>query len=453
MSSDNPFSEPDVNDRTVIRPTPGGRRAFPPAASTQPIVPAQPTAVPDSAAMPRGMESIPTGLSPLAKAAGPLLALLASLRNLSSEPDPGELRSRAVQAMRQFEQQARAAGVPLEQLRPAHYALCASLDDVVLSSPWGSHGAWVAQSLVSTFHHEVRSGERIFGVLTQLRQHPGAYLPVLELIYLCLSLGLMGQYRLSPRGPGELDRLREELYALIMRQRRAPDPALSPHWKGLDAAFRPHRRALPVWVAAATGLALLGALYLWLSTAVNTSSDLLYERMVSAPLAHMPTIERATQVVPPAEPPPATPTPQDELRTFLKPEVDQGLVAIVGTPSSPIIRIRNLGLFASGSGTLEPGSVPLLKRVGEALKREQGRVTVLGYTDNQPIHTVKFPSNFQLSAARAEAARAVIATAIGDQSRVSAEGRADADPVASNDTPDGRAQNRRIEVVLLQRSS
>jgi type VI secretion system protein ImpK len=453
MSSDNPFSEPDVNDRTVIRPTPGGRRGLPPAAPTQPIVPAQPTAVSDGAAIPQGMDNIPTGLSPLTKAAGPLLALLASLRNVSSEPDPGELRSRAIQSMRQFEQQARAAGVPQELLRPAHYALCASLDDVVLSSPWGSHGAWVAQSLVSTFHHEVRSGERIFGVLTQLRQHPGAYLSVLELIYLCLSLGLMGQYRLSPRGPGELDRLREELYALIMRQRRAPDPALSPHWKGLDAAFRPRRPVLPVWVAAAAGLALLGALYIWLSTAVNTSSDVLYERMVSAPLAHMPTIERAAQVVPPTEPPPATPTLQDELRTFLKPETDQGLIAIVGTPSSPIIRIRNLGLFASGSATLEPGSIPLLKRVGEALRREQGRVMVLGYTDNQPIHTVQFPSNFQLSAARAEAARAVIAAAIGDDARVSAEGRADANPVASNATPEGRTQNRRIEIVLQQRSS
>jgi type VI secretion system protein ImpK len=453
MSSDNPFSEPDVSDRTVIRPRPGGRSAFPPAAPTQPILSAQPITVSEGATIPAGMDHIATGLSPLTKAAGPLLALLGSLRNLSSEPDPEELRSRAIQAMRQFEQQARAAGVPQEQLRPAHYALCASLDDVVLNSPWGSRGAWVSQSLVSTFHHEVRSGERVFGVLTQLRQHPGAYLSVLELIYMCLSLGLMGQYRLSRRGPGELDRLREELYALIMRQRRAPDPALSPHWKSLDAAYRPRRPVLPVWVAAAAGLALLGTLYLWLSTTVNTSSDLLYERMVSAPLAHMPAIQRAAQVVPPAEPPPVTPTAQDLLRTFLKPETDKGLVAIVGTPSSPIIRIRNLGLFGSGSATLESGSLPLLRRVGEALKREQGRVTVLGYTDNQPIHTVQFPSNFQLSTARAEAARAVIATAVGDEQRVSAEGRADADPIASNDTPDGRAQNRRIEIVLQQRSS
>ena len=453
MIGDNPFSD-DPNDRTtIIRPAPGGKRA----AATEPLPPPEssraPSPVPDAPAAPEGMEKIATGLSPLTEAAAPLLALLASLRNLSTVPDPGELRSRAMLALRQFEQRARALGVPREQLRAAHYTLCASLDDVVLNSPWGSRGVWSAQSLVSTFHHEVRSGERFFDLLKQLRQHPGGYLPVLELMYLCLSLGFMGQYRLSPRGPGELDRLREELYALIMRERQAPDPALSPHWKSIDAAYRPRRPTLPVWVAAAAGVASLGALYLWLSTAVNTSSDLLYERMVSAPLAHMPAIERAAQVVPPAQPPPTAPTAQDQLRTFLKPQIDQGLLAIVGTPASPIIRIRNLGLFAPGSAALERASLPLLRQVGAALKHEQGRVAVVGYTDNQPIHTVQFPSNFQLSEARAEAARAVIAEALGDSDRIAAEGRADADPVASNDTTEGRAQNRRIEVVLLPRSS
>jgi type VI secretion system protein ImpK len=450
MSSDNPFSD-DPNDRTtVIRPAPGGKRA---AATQEPVPPKSSEALPpdpDTPAASEGMEKIATGLSPLAEAAGPLLALLASLRNLSTVPDPGELRSRAMLGLRQFEQRARAAGVPLEQLRPAHYTLCASLDDVVLNSPWGSQGAWVGQSLVSTFHHEVRSGERFFDLLKQLHQHPGRYLPVLELMYLCLSLGFMGQYRLSPRGPGELDRLREELYALIMRQRQAPDPALSPHWKSIDAAYRPRRPTLPIWVAAAAGAALLGGMYLWLSTAVNTSSDLLYERMVSAPLAHLPAIERAAQVVPPAQPPPVVPTAQNSLRTFLQPQIDRGLLTIVGTPASPIIRIRNP--FASGSAALEPRFLPLLRQVGAALKRGQEKVMVVGYTDNQPIHTVQFPSNFQLSEARARAARAVIAEAMGDPSRVVAEGRADADPLASNDTAAGRAQNRRIEVVLLPQS-
>ena len=159
--------------------------------------------------------------------------------------------------VRIFEQEARDKEVPLEQLRPAHYALCASLDDVVLNTPWGSSGTWSEHSLVSTFHQEVRSGERFFDLLTQLRQNPGTFLPVLELMYLCLSLGFQGRYRLSPRGPGELDRLREDLYTIIMRQRQSADPALAPHWQGVQAPYRPARAIVPTWVMAAGALGVI----------------------------------------------------------------------------------------------------------------------------------------------------------------------------------------------------
>ena len=73
---------------------------------------------------------------------------------------------------------------------------------------------------------------------------------------------------------------------------------------------------------------------------------------------------------------------------------------------------------------------------------------MIDHTDNQPVRTVKFPSNFQLSAARVNSVRAIVTRDIGDPARVSAEGRADADPIAPNTTAEGREQNRRIEIVL-----
>jgi type VI secretion system protein ImpK len=73
---------------------------------------------------------------------------------------------------------------------------------------------------------------------------------------------------------------------------------------------------------------------------------------------------------------------------------------------------------------------------------------VIDHTDNQPVRSVRFPSTFQLSVARANAVGAIIAHSVGDPARVSAEGRADADPIASNATAEGREQNRRIEIVL-----
>ena len=270
-------------------------------------------------------------------------------------------------------------------------------------------------------------------------------------MYLCLSLGFQGQYRLSPRGPGELDRLREDLYAIIARQRQAADPALSPHWQGVQAPYRPARAVVPTWVMGAAALAVIGGLFVWFSTGLNAASDEVFAQTARRP-ARAHAADRPRRAGAPAAARRRRRASRDPLYVFLKPEIDQGLVTVLGSRAVPIVRIRNAGMFASGSATVAPGYVRLLERIGEALKAEKGPVTVDGYTDNQPIHTVQFPSNFQLSTARAEAARAIIVRALGDPGRVAAQGHADADPVASNATPEGREQNRRIEVVLRRQA-
>lgn len=452
--SDNPFAEPDDDNRTVIRPTPGRRQHQPiePSSNNDPASMSRPAAAPVATA--DGTEKISIGEDILTAAAAPLLLFMARLRNTANPPDSGDLYQRTVRQIRLFEQETREKGVPLEQLRPAHYALCASLDDVVLNTPWGSSGSWAERSLVSTFHQEVRSGERFFDVLKQMCDNPGRFLPVVKLMYLCMSLGFMGQYRLSRRGIGDITRIREETYAVIVRQQqKTGDPDLAPHTKGVNAPYRPARFTVPVWVVAAAGLGTIAGLFLWFSVSLNAASDGVYERLLAAPPDHMPTITRAPVVEPQpvvATPPPPPPEPSalDKLRQFLKPEIDEGLVEVLGTPAQPLVRITGKGMFASGSATLQTNFKPLLDRIGLALKEEAGPVKVIGYTDNEPIRTVAFPSNFQLSMARAEAARKMLATTIGDPARLSAEGRADADPIAANSTPEGRERNRRIEIVL-----
>jgi type VI secretion system protein ImpK len=457
MMSDNPFSEPDDSDRTIIRPMPGGAGRRPPAPPT--YAPPQATTPPAAnagriASLAEGTENLDFGATPLLAAAAPLLQLLARLRNTARAPNAIDLRERTVQQIRGFEQQARDKGVPMEQLRPAHYALCASLDDVVLNTPWGSDGGWDAHSLVSTFHQEVRSGERFFDLLRQMKENPGRFLPVLELMFVCLSLGFMGRYRLSPRGPGAIETIREETYAIIARNRPAANPELAPQWRGVAAPYRPSRGRLPIWVAAVAGVAVVAGVFVWSTTRLNASSDDLYARLLAAPPAAMPQITRAAAVIVPPAPPPDPPPAVvlNRLRTFLQPEIANGLVEVTGTEAIPIVRISNRGMFSSGSAAVQAGFRPLLERIGQALQAEPGSVQVIGFTDNQPIRTIAFPSNFALSTARAQAARAIIAGRLNDgaqtSGRISAEGRADAEPIASNATPEGREQNRRIEVVL-----
>ena len=123
-------------------------------------------------------------------------------------------------------------------------------------------------------------------------------------------------------------------------------------------------------------------------------------------------------------------------------------MAVVATPSATILRIPAPLLFPGPNAALARTAPPLLDHIGQALKTEAGPLRVVGYTDNQPFRAVNFPSNFALSNARAQAVRTALAKPVGDAGRLTAEGRADADPVAPNATPEGREANRRIDIVL-----
>ena len=107
-------------------------------------------------------------------------------------------------------------------------------------------------------------------------------------------------------------------------------------------------------------------------------------------------------------------------------------------------------MFRSASDQVKDKFLPILIRVGEALENETGKVIIAGHSDNVPIRSVRFPSNWHLSLARAESILRLLEQSLSDGRRLSAEGRAANEPIASNDTPEGREQNRRIEVILLK---
>ena len=182
---------------------------------------------------------------------------------------------------------------------------------------------------------------------------------------------------------------------------------------------------------------------------MNAASDRLQTQALASLPARMPQVTRAGIVLP--LPPPLTPpepTALDRLRASLQPDIDRRTVSLLGTPATPIIRIADHAMFASGGAVVQAASLPLLERISTALRNEGGSLRVIAYTDNQPVRTVQFPSNFQLSTARANAVRVTMLRTVGDPAQISAEGRADADPIAPNTAAEGREQNRRIEIVL-----
>ena len=139
-----------------------------------------------------------------------------------------------------------------------------------------------------------------------------------------------------------------------------------------------------------------------------------------------------------------------ELSSLFRPMIEKNQVSISNAPLTVTIKLDASVLFASGQATLKPQALTLLSKVGAGLTKLPAgyRITVQGYTDNKPISTVQFPSNWSLSAERAVAVvRLFIANGVSGNV-LAAEGFGEFSPIASDNTHAGRALNRRVVVVI-----
>nr|WP_308701477.1 type VI secretion system protein TssL, long form [Paraburkholderia sp. BL21I4N1] len=146
--------------------------------------------------------------------------------------------------------------------------------------------------------------------------------------------------------------------------------------------------------------------------------------------------------------------PSNRLRQALNADLQSGLLALREEADRSVIAMRGDGLFNSGSASANPAYLPVLAHLAGVLNRVDGDIVITGHTDNQPIRDRRFESNLALSQARADAVRQWLLTAGLEAGRnVAVTGRGDEEPVATNQTADGRAQNRRVEIVLFPLSA
>ncbi|ADW68453.1 flagellar motor protein MotB [Granulicella tundricola] len=132
-----------------------------------------------------------------------------------------------------------------------------------------------------------------------------------------------------------------------------------------------------------------------------------------------------------------------------KKQLTSDAVSVRATGDGLVVSLREAGFFASGSADVRPEALAVLQTVAAALPRQSMRVE--GHTDNIPIHTTQFATNWELSTARAATiTRLLIAQNAVDPAQVSAAGDAEFRPIADNATDAGRAQNRRVDIILLK---
>lgn len=442
--NDDPFAA-FGSDRTVIKPSagraqaPGGGAAGAGAATGGAASPAGSAAGAGRDA-PLSIDALMSpNLNPLVAAAAPLLAAAPRIRAMVRHPNPNGLKDSLAEGIRKFEAQARAQSLPNEQIVAGRYILCTLLDEMAASTPWGGSGVWSAHSLLVQFHNETWGGEKVFQLMSRLAQDVPANRNLLELLYVVLSFGFEGRYRVLDNGRAQLDSVRDRLAQMLQQQRGAYEKSLSPRWQGVPAQAQRLRDGLPLWVLASVAALVLALVFAGLRYRLSERADPVFSRLAALD------VKAAPAAAPPAPPPPAA---KPRLATFLKPEVDAGLVEVQDLADRSVVTIRGDGFFEPGSAVVASAVQPLLGRIAQALADTQGAVLITGHTDNVPIRTLRFPSNWHLSQERAEAVRQQLAQRVPLQ-RLRAEGRAEAEPVADNSSPAGRARNRRVVVTLF----
>ncbi len=419
-------------DATIAIPTPGRRRDAVPLD----LPPAPPegraSAAPDLGAL--------GGLNTLVAAANPVLAVVPQIRHALRHPDPEGLRATLRESLVAFERDARAAGHAEGVVSAAGFALCALLDESASSTPWGA--SWASQGLLAERLPASAGGKYFFELLERLSADPAANLAGLEFLHVCLALGFEGRYRGAGNGAEDLLALRGKLLDQIRAQHAPHDGELSGRWRGVALPATRPSGGLALW-ATGSGVALfLAALYIAFSFSLGSLSDPVARDLaqLKAPAGVVASAAKAGR--PAAEQ--ATPRVSEQLAA----EIARGEVSVTDSAGQSAIVIRSDRLFASGSARLESGVEAVILRVADALERVPGTILVTGHTDDVPIRTARFPSNWELSTERAASVVKLIAGKLRAPERLRAEGLADSAPVVPNDSAANRARNRRVTIIL-----
>lgn len=139
---------------------------------------------------------------------------------------------------------------------------------------------------------------------------------------------------------------------------------------------------------------------------------------------------------------------KNQLEQTLAMEIANGDIAVRDSRDGLVISLREVGFFDTGSDQIKASSLPVFAQLANILRQNGSNIRVEGHTDNVPIHNARFSSNWDLSTARATSTVRLLVSDQVDPARLSAAGYAEYHPTASNDTAEGRAKNRRVDIVI-----
>lgn len=444
MSSEDPFGLGDDSGRTRIRPrrTAGAQQAATPPVSTR--SPRQQARASDN---------------PLVRAFAAQLGIAPELERAIAPDNPDLLRTRLQENLTYARDSAVSMGVPLTRADQGAWFVGALLDDVAINTPWGGASGWPRQPLVASMYGNVDAGTRFFDLAEDLLRYPERDPQLLELVFLCLSLGFRGKHRISgAAGEAEIARLRAQM-ARQFHDRDNADAPLAPHWQGVVAQDEERRFIVPIWSIAAIAAALVTAIYVGLGIRLSNHGEALFTLAGVLPPPERAEIFRP--VIDTAAAPALTVEPLvfELLPLFAEAAPKDTAAALTGREDVSIavvvIQANSPEVFRSAKADLNGVYAPLIQSVATVIKDNIeliGSVHVVGHTDSIPVQTANpFRSNQGLSEARAKTIADLLVAAGVPAGLVTSEGKAATEPIADNATRDGRARNRRVEIILQKK--
>ena len=223
------------------------------------------------------------GINPVVNAANALLSLIVKLRNTPSHSNVEALYNQVSREVRQFEERLKHEGQPPQMVLASRYALCAAIDEAVLSTPWGANSGWAQRTLLSAFHNETSGGQKFFQILDRMKESPAESLNVLELLYFILSYGFEGKYKIVDRGRDQLSAIRTDLYQTLRRFRAHGEADLAPDWRQTSGRVSSLVQYIPIWVIASCVAALMLLTYSGFRFALYSTTTPLYEQLEKVP--------------------------------------------------------------------------------------------------------------------------------------------------------------------------
>lgn len=168
------------------------------------------------------------GLNPIVDAAGHLFSIIGKLKNIKSYRQLNKLQNELIQEVNLFHETVTNHGYSSEYIIVCRYVLCATIDEIICNTSWGGQGQWDSYGLLTAYNQDTQHQDKFFTIMERTIKEPALYIDLMELMYICLSMGYKGQYRTTEHSQYQLEQITNNLYKHIRAYRGSFSKTLSP---------------------------------------------------------------------------------------------------------------------------------------------------------------------------------------------------------------------------------